>query len=313
MRIVYTCPEINKIVGGAKVIYRHSQIINENINSSCVYHSVKDFSYNWFSHSATIIHDGINKDNDFVIIPEADALLTGQQCLNFGIKYAIFVQNVLGIQSENSYFLSSELKNIYYNASFVIAISSYAKNYISFVFNDFSPEKILLVNPSIPFVSDISKHNIISYMPRKLPYHANLVTQILRSKIPPLWSLCPIDNVDENTVLKVLSQSSIFLSFADLDSLSLPPLEAALSGNVVVGYTGEGGKDYFVEPVFRSVSNGDFIDFVEKTVIAISDVENDILNSESFVNVVKSLSLKYSSQSELNSLNQLVSKIKKIF
>ena len=35
----------------------------------------------------------------------------------------------------------------------------------------------------------------------------------------------------------------IFLSFSSLEGLGLPPVEAALAGNHVIGYTGEGGNE----------------------------------------------------------------------
>ena len=39
--------------------------------------------------------------------------------------------------------------------------------------------------------------------------------------------------------------SAVYCS--NLEGLGLPPLETAIAGNKVIGYTGEGGKEYWKE------------------------------------------------------------------
>ena len=58
-------------------------------------------------------------------------------------------------------------------------------------------------------------------------------------------------------VFKNLKKSKIFLSFSELEGLPLPPVEAALAGNQVIGYTGEGGKEYWRKPIFTEIKTGE--------------------------------------------------------
>ena len=51
--------------------------------------------------------------------------------------------------------------------------------------------------------------------------------------------------------------SEIFLSFSNLEGIGIPPVEAALSGNKVIGYTGGGGIEYWKEPIFTKIENGE--------------------------------------------------------
>ena len=44
--------------------------------------------------------------------------------------------------------------------------------------------------------------------------------------------------------------------------MPLPPVEAAIAGNKVIGYTGEGGKGYWQEPIFTEIPNGNFSKFI---------------------------------------------------
>ena len=46
-----------------------------------------------------------------------------------------------------------------------------------------------------------------------------------------------------------LIKSKIFLSFSELEGFGRPPLEAAIAGNKVIGYHGEGWKEYMKKPV----------------------------------------------------------------
>ena len=46
----------------------------------------------------------------------------------------------------------------------------------------------------------------------------------------------------------------------------MPPLEAALAGNCVIGYTGEGGNEYWQEPFFIKINSGEINKFVSKII-----------------------------------------------
>ena len=51
----------------------------------------------------------------------------------------------------------------------------------------------------------------------------------------------------------------------------MPPIEAALAGNKVIGYTGEGGKEIWHKPIFTEVPNGDILKFVDEILKSLSD------------------------------------------
>ena len=79
-----------------------------------------------------------------------------------------------------------------------------------------------------------------------------------------VFLLKPIHNLTQKEVYKYLLKSKIFLAFSKLEGLPLPPVEAAIAGNKVIGYTGEGGKEYWREPLFTEISNGDFLKFTKE-------------------------------------------------
>ena len=52
----------------------------------------------------------------------------------------------------------------------------------------------------------------------------------------------------------------------------MPPLEAAIAGNKVIGYTGEGGKEYWRKPIFEEIHSGDLKRFSEKILDSVNNL-----------------------------------------
>ena len=47
-----------------------------------------------------------------------------------------------------------------------------------------------------------------------------------------------------------------------MEGFGLPPLEAAIAGNKVIGYDGISGKEYWKKPIFTEIENGNLLNFV---------------------------------------------------
>jgi len=86
-------------------------------------------------------------------------------------------------------------------------------------------------------------------------------------------------------------------------------LEAALSGAMVVGYTGQGGREYFKKPNFAPVQNGDFRTFTQTISDAIKAVEGGLLERKEFEAGRVVLGKKYSRGKERARLADFVSRV----
>lgn len=111
----------------------------------------------------------------------------------------------------------------------------------------------------------------------------------------------------------ILSRSSILLSFCDLEGFGLPPLEAVLSGAAVVGYTGQGAREYFKKPNLVAVQNGDFKNFILKVSQAIKAFESGLLETAAFEKGRKLLVTKYGLENELWHLKAFVKRVEMAF
>ena len=348
VNIIYLLPEMKGASGGAKVIYNHSLIlnnINRNISSKIIYLK-KNFLYKlqlslskrikffdekfsgwdgkkmkvskkfkpnkeWYKNK---IFNGENlnfdKKKDFVIIPEIWAHFATD--LNFAeqkINYAIFVQGFYHMNSTDNFL---NLKKSYENAKLIITTSKYSISYLRTMFPNIK-KKIFKINLSIDNkkFKIKKKSNLITYMPRKLPEHSSLLLFFLKNLLPKNWKILPLINVSEKKLINTLSISKIFLSFSNFEGMGLPPIEAALSGNKVIGYVGGGGSEYWKKPIFIKVENGEIEDFAKKIIKTIKSYKNNWVDDTR--NDRLQLSNYYSKRSEKESIILLSNKILKFF
>lgn len=91
-----------------------------------------------------------------------------------------------------------------------------------------------------------TKQPLVAYMPRKRPYEVRHIVGRFMWRYPEheQFKFAEIDRCPSARVAEILGTSSIFLSTNHLEGLGLPPLEAMAAGCLVVGYHGEGGREY---------------------------------------------------------------------
>ena len=348
INIIYLLPEMKGASGGAKVIYNHSLIlnnVNKDVNSKII-HLKKNLLYkielslskriklfdkkysgwdgkkmkiskkfkpkkDWHDNKV-LIGDNLNfdKKKDFIIIPEIWAhFATDLKFAERGINYAIFVQGFYHMNSTNNFL---NLKKSYDDAKLIITTSKYSVSYLRTMFPNIR-KKIFKINLSIDSnkFRIKKKLNLITYMPRKLPEHSSLLLFYLKNLLPKNWKILPLINVTEKKLISTLSISKIFLSFSNFEGMGIPPIEAALSGNKVIGYVGGGGSEYWKKPIFIKVENGEIEDFAKKIIRNIKSYKDSWI-IETKKNRLQ-LSNYYSKKSEKDSLIVLTNKVLKFF
>jgi hypothetical protein len=347
INIIYLLPEMKGASGGAKVIYKHSTILNnldKNVSSS-INHLKKKISYKittslskkfkifkqknsgWegkkmkisknFSPSHKWVTNKLvlgkslnfNKHNDFVIIPEIWAHFANDLNLKKKkINYAIFVQGFFHMESTNNF---HKLKKSYENAKMILSDSKYTVKCLKEMFPEFR-NKIIRIHFSIDKkkFKIIRKLNLITYMPRKLDNHSSLLLFYLKNLLPKNWKILALNNLSEKKLIHLLGKSKIFLSFSNLEGIGIPPIEAALSGNKVIGYTGAGGMEYWKGQIFKKIENGEIADFGQKVLEEINNYKLSWVKKNH--NERKKLVKQYSKELEKKSLKILIKKVKSI-
>lgn len=339
--IIFFVPYEKKIAGGIKRIISHVKIINDldkKLNANLIFLKkkttskwidsikkrikIKDDYAGWkvndiktvnqknqnyqFINKKTKILKNLNfdKKNDFVIFPEIFAHFAEEICIKKKIKYAIMVLNSFSIFPTNN---NKKLNRCYNNAEFIISGSKSITHYIKFIFPKIKKinQSILSIDKKI-FLKKLPKKNIITYMPRKLRDESNLLFLYLKKNLPKNWKICSLNNMTEKEISINLNKSKIFLSFSEFEGFGRPPLEAAIAGNKVIGYHGEGGKEFMKGPIFTIIERGNLLKF-SKTII--SNIEKKI-DSKKQKEQIKKLINAYSKENEIKSISRYLKYIK---
>lgn len=320
-RIIYLCPSDNTPTGGIKVIYRQVEVLSSLGAGAFVLHPIDPaFRCTWFEAKVRFLDSlELNPETDFLVIPELWAAQFGPQCVQQNVRYAIFVQN--GYMSrpvfEN---LAPAVIQAYGQAALVLVISDDTAEMVKLNYPKLNPARILRVTYSVHprFLAmgpaaTVSKTRTITYMPRKLPDHAWRVVFALGQYLPPGWTINSIQDVDEATCAAMLSASRIFLAFSSFEGLPLPPLEAAIAGNLVIGYTGQGAREYWTVPNFQEIHQGDIINFVKAAAEAAKKMDAGKLALSTLFQGAARLSKKFSPAVENASMGELLKRINECF
>ena len=293
MKLIWLCHPIKKAVGGVKVIYRQAELVDTLLqplgHQSVVMHpNTWSFRVQWFDSKVSVEHqffkwrwvgkpsmsriDGcFDPAQHMVVLPELWARKYGDQLARMGVPYAIYVQN--------GYYISkgepAVLNAAYAGARCILTISDDASRCVAMAFPG-TEDRILRVHYSVDaarFNPHQPKENLITYMPRKLADHSSKVLFFLRNHLPSHWRVQPIDGLNEAGVADLLQRSKIFMSFSHFEGCPLPPLEAALCGNQVIGYTGQGAQEYWLPEVFESVESGNVVGFAQSVLNKVKQLD----------------------------------------
>tara|TARA_B100000886_G_scaffold312351_1_gene248241 strand:- start:1007 stop:2032 length:1026 start_codon:yes stop_codon:yes gene_type:complete len=338
--IIFLCTADKKPFGGNKIIYQFSNYINSQRKfTSQVVHikkskisktitsikkklrlesnsftgwSIKDievaknFHDKWF-HMDILKKNDLNfKKDDFVIIPEIFAHLAKDILINKGIKFGIFVQNGYSIFSTNNY---KFLDQAYAKSKMILSYSKDINDCVSMAFPKYK-NKIIKVQVAIKSnkLQHGVKRNVITLMPRKLGWHAEQVKLFLRKHLSKKWKIKEINNLSETKTFNILKSSKLFLSFSSNEGLGLPPIEAAIAGNKVIGYTGESGKQWWKKPIFTEIYSGD-IKYFCKEILSFTKKN---INQKIFKTQRKKLINEFSEQNQNDSILKILKKVKEL-
>ena len=312
IRIIYGAPPSDNPAGGVKVIYQHSELLNSLGMESAVWHpNDESFKCKWFNNEIkTINFKDLNPLTDLIVLPEIWASTHTNIFKNAGFKVAIYVQNCYYTHFNLNTNNKNAIQESYAVADLVLSISKDTTKYLLNYLN-IPNEKIVLQRYSIntSLFLPAKKSKIISYMPRKMSDHSSRVINILNSLLPAnAWSIEQIHNMNEQQVADSLARSMIFLAFSEFEGLPVPPVEAAICGNYVIGYHGQGGIEYWDSPNFQNVEQGNIQQFLAKVMNQIKLIDQAGADQDELNLGILNLKDYFSKKNEINLMQNLILK-----
>jgi len=270
--IYVSCPDKDTPSGGIRKLYQHVDVLNKHGFRSYIVHQQEGFRCTWFHSDTPVVYQArvepeINP-SDYLVIPE----YYGPDICDYrpGIRKVILNQGAH--LTFTGYPLDKHsLKTPYRHPDVVatLVVSQHSHDYLRYIFPELPLFRIHNGINTDLFKFSADKKRQIAFMPRRLPQDINQVINMLKFRgALEDFELVPIHDVTEPEVAAILQESLIFLSFSDREGCGLPPQEAMACGCIVIGYHGNGGKEFFDESFCYPVEATDTIAF-SRTVEAV--------------------------------------------
>jgi len=306
-KIYFVCPNTTHITGGVKQIYKQVEILNRNGISASVLLEKKKQSNIWLtSYNIPIKYSpylfkrlryffggkklNIKRKLKLYYLQKKSEKIDDSVILVFPEIYGIYIKDVFPetpkvIFNQGCYmtFSGFSINKDYpitpYNDRKTLATivaSEDAFSYLSYTFKDSNIYRMILGIDNTIFNYSAEKRKQICFMPRKMEEDIIQVIHILkqRGKVQN-WDFVSIDNKTEKEVSEIMKKSIFFLSFNRNEGFGLPAAEAMACGCYVIGYHGQGGKEYFKPEFSTIIEAGNIIEYVKEIEEKIALYEKD--------------------------------------
>jgi glycosyltransferase involved in cell wall biosynthesis len=241
-RILYLSKNFDFPLGGVKVAYQHVRMLVEAGFDASILLISRD-TQRWFDIDAPelFVEDGFRPDpDDVVVIPECwpDTLMEWE---HVPVRRFVFCQN--------HYYLFQGLRTRRdfgaYNVERLFCCGEVIRDFLC---GTFELDDVPIVHNAIDLelFRPGRKRRLVAIMPRKMKREAQFLWQMFRRRYPEHgdFQVEMINNMTEMQTAEALGRSAIFLSLGRLEGFGLPPLEAMAAQCLVVGFHGDGGREY---------------------------------------------------------------------
>lgn len=241
-RIVFLSHDVKKAIGGVRTLYAHATALRRAGFDAVVAQGDTTYRPDWFPADVPVV--------------AIDALAT------LGPADAVVLPEDLGSLPDRSRIGAARpvvfCQNHFYAVAALGEAGDWVRAGIRVVCGGTAIRDFLAAHygwrdlPVIPYAIDPmlfrprAKEPTVVFMPRKRPVEATLIRTLFRRKFPHHADIAivPIEGQSEQRTAELLGRAAVFLSLSRLEGFGLPPVEAMAAEAVVVGFHGEGGREY---------------------------------------------------------------------
>lgn len=262
-RFLFYCADDNVPSGGVRKLYRHVDVLNRHGHEAVVLHQKEGFRCSWFANDTAIAYATRTPltPTDILIIPE----VFGPQLASVspGVRKVIFNQNAY--YSFRGYSVNpTDLSCAYLHRDLIgaVVVSEDNREYLSYVFPRLRVLRVRYGVNCAMFSYHDGKKKRIACMPRKNSDHVLQVLNILKFRGAfEGFELVFIDQCSHDQVAELFKECAFFFCFGHPEGWPILPAEAMASGCIVVGYYGNGGREFWHRDFCCPVEFGDVLGF----------------------------------------------------
>ena len=264
--IYFMVPDDNRPCGGIRHMYRMVDALNELGMEACIFHCRANRRCTWFANQTQMVVGRSLRlsPGDTLVMPEVNRVRAQRRVSDA----TVIVLNQNHFNTFGGAGVSTATPCAYPgwpNAGSVIVTSEQCRRFVEQTVAGAMPVFSVRCVVDTALFTPARKRRLISFMPRKRRNDVETVIQLLRrSSALEGWEFLPIEGMSEAEVAHVLGETAIFLSFSDREGFGLPPAEAMVAGCYVIGFTGDGGREFMTPDVCSPVEDPDLRGFVNE-------------------------------------------------
>jgi hypothetical protein len=258
--IRFMAPDLATPSGGIKVIYRYVAHLNAVGFPARVWHGTPGFCYSDWPTQAPVEtgHNVEFEPGDILVMPE-----TGGGKWSFlpgSAPVVILCQGMDFVFADAGF--HQELPGAYPGwprAVAALPVSIAIRDFLETACQPGFPLHLIPVEIE-PTFRPLPKEKRLALMPRRR--HEDLigaVQLIRRAGWLRDWEIVLIDGMTQAQVAQELGRAAVFLFGAEREGLGLPGAEAMAAGCYVVGFTGDGAKEYLTDDCASVIADSDVL------------------------------------------------------
>ncbi len=275
--IYFMVPDLPSPSGGVRVIYGYAARLTSSGRPASVWHGTPGFGYAELAGTADAV-TGPRLDlepGDVLVMPEVGgstwSTLAGDTpvvMLCQGVDF-VFADADFGTSTTGRY-------PGWPTATAAVATSDAVAAFLEMACTPGFPVHHVPVEIDSDAFRPLEKQRRIALMPRRRREDLLAVTHLVRrSGLVPDWELEIVDNLTSAQVADALGRSAIFLSGAEREGFGLPGAEAMAAGCYVIGFTGDGAKEYMRPECSAVVPESDVVTMARLVIEAAQTFEQD--------------------------------------
>lgn len=263
--IYFLTPDAARPSGGTRQIYLMVDLLCDLGYDAAVFHGEPGFRCTWFENDTPVVAKPFLRleRGDILVVPEYDGARHRERCADASL--------VIFNQGHYQTFINAGFEDAWRgaypgwpNAAAVLYTSEAIRRFMDVAVRSPLPMYRTRVVVDVERFTPTQKRKTIALMTRKRAHEAEAVVQLLfRSGISG-WEITPIGALQQTDVARVLGESAIFLCFSSGEGFGLPPAEAMAAGCYVVGYTGDGGREFMQADWCSPIADQDLVSFAEE-------------------------------------------------
>jgi glycosyltransferase involved in cell wall biosynthesis len=260
--IYFLTPDEARPSGGIRQIYLMVDLLCELGYETSVFHGTPEFRCTWFENRTPVVAKPFLRleRGDLLVVPEYDGARKRERCKDA----AVVVFNQGHFQTFVNAGFTDSWPGAYPgwpNAKAVLATSEAVRAFMSVALRAPLPVHTTRVVVDVARFVPGPKRKLIALMTRKRRHEAEAVVQLIYRCGLQGWDVVTIDQMTHSEVAGVLSEAAIFLSFSAGEGFGLPPAEAMAAGCFVIGYTGDGGREYMNAEWCSPIADQDIVSY----------------------------------------------------